>query len=237
MEATTTLKSRVKFSDMDISGRYKISAAMRISAEIAGYAYKVKGLGYEFLHDRDMVFLVSQISLKIIASPQNEQIICTRTWENGKKGVLFLRGFEICSEDNQLLIQGVSGWALMRPSDGKIMRPADFPYPFPQLQCEFECPPLGKIPQTEMELIGKREVRYSDIDPNKHINNAVYADIIQDFLPPYSDIETIKINFGRGAVLGDTIDIYSHNDGEKYFICGRVDGKNNFDSEIILKEN
>ncbi|MEG2118660.1 MAG: thioesterase, partial [Clostridia bacterium] len=75
-----------------------------------------------------------------------------------------------------------------------------------------------RITKTELPHIGVHRVRYTELDENRHLNNAVYSDILIDYLPetvPNSHIKRCQINFNSEATLGDLLDIYSkkENDG------------------------
>jgi acyl-ACP thioesterase len=218
-------------------GRYKLSSALKTASEIAGFDYVLKGFSHDFLLSKDMLFLVSQVSLKILSFPYDQQGFTVSTWENGKKGALFLRGFEMLDENDEMLIQGLTGWVLINPKTHRIYRPIEFPYPQQQLNEVFECVPLGKILYSNLVKLGERQVRYSDIDPNNHVNNAIYADIAVDVLPEEyltCDLENFRIIYCNQALLGDKIDLFGEKSENKYVIVGFIGDKLCFETEFIF---
>ncbi|GHU52559.1 acyl-ACP thioesterase [Clostridia bacterium] len=233
----TSYVSKVMFSDCDQKGRYKLSSALKVASEIAGFDYTVKGYSHEFLLSKDMLFLVSKVSLKIFTFLQAYQNYKIRTWENGKKGVLFVRGFEILDENGELMIQGISGWALINPRSGKVYKPIEFPYPQEQLNETFECKPLGKIQHSELTQLGERTVRYSDLDQNNHVNNAVYSDIAVDVLPnKYYDetLDNFRVTYHTAAILGDTITLFGAETEDGYVVVGYINEKACFETEFTF---
>jgi acyl-ACP thioesterase len=95
---------------------------LKLSAEIAGHDYTQKGLSHEFLWENQMVFLVSKVSFHINEYPKNQDQIISSTWEKGKKGAMFLRGFEIKSPDGKVYIEGTAGWILVNPETRHIIK-------------------------------------------------------------------------------------------------------------------
>ena len=77
------------------------------------------------------------------------------------------------------------------------------------------------------ELIGKRKIRYSDLDGNGHVYNAVYGDIVSDFLPEeliQRQIVGFQINYQTEAVLGEELDLFLASDPmdeNSWYIEGR----------------
>lgn len=67
--------------------------------------------------------------------------------------------------------------------------------------------------QGGFKMMGSRRAYYSDIDCNRHVNNAVYSDIAMDFLPfdNYNKIgvKSFSLNFIREIRLGEQIEIYA----------------------------
>ncbi|UKI36011.1 MAG: thioesterase [Clostridiales bacterium] len=80
-----------------------------------------------------------------------------------------------------------------------------------------------KIPlPKEMELVGEREIRYSDIDYNNHANNCAYADFVLDFIPcdmAEKRVDKLDIYFHSEALMGDRLKNFSElkKDGIYYF--------------------
>ena len=87
-----SVNERVKFYDCDYKHRMKLSTILKHSAELAGYDYTIKGFSHEFLWEKQMVFLLSRISMKIFNYPKDTDELTISTWECGKKGAVFMRG-------------------------------------------------------------------------------------------------------------------------------------------------
>lgn len=234
-------RKRVYFYECDYKNRLKLSEMLKISAEIAGYDYTKKGLSHKFLWDNGMVFLVSRVSFHIFEYPKSQTELVSSTWEKGKKGAMFLRGFEIRGVDGKKYVEGTAGWVLVNPETRHIIKPKNFPYKMPQIM-DRECSALdiGKIFCDNLRFLGKREVRLSDLDGNGHVYNGNYADMTVDVISQQlyeQDVENFRINFISEAVLGDVIEIYGNIDNKKSIVIGKICDKICFESEIIFKSN
>ena len=85
-------------------------------------------------------------------------------------------------------------------------------------------------------LIGKRQVKLTDLDGNGHVYNATYADIASDFLAEQEfskNIDNFRINYVSEAMLNDIIEIYSEKSENKIVIIGKIKDRISFETEFI----
>ncbi len=234
-----TLKERLKFYDCDYLNRIKISTLLKLSADIAGYDYTVKGFSHEFLWEREMVFLLSRISLKIHEYPSQKEFLTTSTWECGKKGAIFIRNTCIENEAGKTIVDMKNGWILANPITRHIHKPTVFSFDMPQyLEKTVSAKDIGKIAYDKLTQVASREVRLTDLDNNGHMYNAVYADIACDSLSKEQfekSVDNFRINYVSEAVFGDTIDIYSQETENMTVIVGKIGEKVCFETEFIFK--
>ncbi len=236
--SVTNDSSKLCFYDCDYKKRMKISAILKVTAEIAGKDYTDKGLGHEFLWENGYVFLLSRISVHINQYPTEPQIVGSSTWECGKKGAMFLRGYDI-KVDGDVYVDGESGWIVVNPETRKIIRPASFPWQMPQtMDRPINALPIEKITMENEERAGEYKVQISDLDANGHVYNANYADIAMNFLPIdwyEKDVENFRINFVNEAKLGDTIEIFRELTDTDARIVGKLPDRVCFETEFIYK--
>ena len=230
---------RLKFYDCDYKGRMKLSAILKVSAEIAGRDYTVKGYTHEKLWEKEMVFLLSRVSVKIFSYPREQDELITRTWENGKKGAMFLRSTEIECENGELAASIQSGWVLANPITRHIYKPSFFFGDMPQNEEKLVfAKEIGKIKYDNIVHVGDREVRITDLDENGHVYNSVYADMVCDSFSQENyekDIDNFRINYISEAVLGERISLYRQDIENDCVFVGKVGEKLCFECEFIWK--
>jgi len=102
------------------------------------------------------------------------------TWHAGMRGVLWNRGYVVEDEWGNTAARGVTQWTIL--SEGlprQIVRLSDPPAP---ASCDFSLPPLLRFRADSLMLTGERRIGRSLLDENRHCNNALTADIIEDAL-------------------------------------------------------
>ena len=210
MEKIFRREQEVHFYDCDPQSRMKISAANRLLADMADAHYAARGMDHRWLWEYGFVFLVSKVSIRFDRLPCPREILTADTWERGIKGASFLRDFEVRDAEGNRVLTACTAWMLVDPATWQVLRPSAFPNAQPT-GIEADCPPCRRLKMDEGLPVGKREVRYSDLDANGHVYNAVYSDIAVDVLPEEfrkKQLYTFQINFIHQAVLGDTISLF-----------------------------
>lgn len=231
----TSQENLLPFYDCDFRRRMRISSILKITAELAGRDYTEKGLGHEFLWEQGYVFLLSRISIRIKKYPQNADIIRSSTWECGRKGAMFLRGYEI-EKDGEVYADGESGWIVVNPETRRIIKPAQFPWQMPQrTDHPTGAIPIDKIGHGETDA-GIYKVQLCDLDANGHVYNAFYADIAMNMMSEEEfsrDITNFRINFCSEAKKGEEIILKKTVSDEKILITGFVGDKVCFETEFL----
>jgi acyl-ACP thioesterase len=91
----------------------------------------------------------------------------------------------------------------------------------------------------EMEYVHTKKVSYSDVDINKHTNNAKYVEWAIDSLDPefYSSIQVsdMIINFNLETRLNDQVEIYRHISNNNVIIEGKKEKNSIFTIKMIIK--
>lgn len=227
--------------DADLFGRLSISSLLSYIQYVSGGHLSSLGLGYERLLDEGFVFVVAGTALKIYRCPLIDEEITLSTAPRRGRGAHMLRETVVHSKDGELLAQAQVTWALIEPKSGRLLRQSDFPYTLPELEGEwtpFFDPTKIRIHPAEQKH-GKRVVRLSDLDQNRHMNNTIYADILLDcFAGEYLNsggVDTLFIRYHRQARLGDELTLVYGCEGEKYSLGATVGEHPCFEGAFSLK--
>lgn len=214
------------FWDCGPDQRVRVAALLSRLGTFAGYDYDARGLTHEVLWARREVFLLSRASLKIHDCPRARDVLDITTWEAGVKAAHMRRNYEMADREGRVRVSARTDWILVDPETRKILRPSSFTArPLPGSGRPVDCPETRKIavPREGRENLGKRTVRWSDLDGNGHLFSGNYGDIIWDALP--EDLQTrtpreFQINYSREAVLGDTLLLEGCRSEEGCFVEG-----------------
>lgn len=204
----------IRFYDCDFNGNIKLSAVLRYLADLAELHYDEKGFGHELLWEKGMVFLLAGESLRFFRRPRGDEHLIFTTWERQIKGPRYYREFEIYDKAGDLVISASTTWLLANPFTRQILRPTACDF-HPDLHPErvADVLPVGKLgKRTEQTFLSERVIRFSDLDNNRHVYNATYADIALDALDfdeAAGNIRDFRINYSSEAIMGDRLTLTS----------------------------
>lgn len=244
MENNYIMHTRLSSFDHDRKLRIKPSSILKYMQETAErHLEDGGGYSYEYLASRGAVFLLSKLAVKINGEISGSDIFSVETCFCGTKGPYFIRNMRFFKKDQNAVILAKTHWILVDPVYHKVLRPCSLPFPLPQPAEEADWSfNIGRIPvsvEKGNEIV--REIRWSDTDCNRHLNNSVYADLICDYFPGGmgdNEIEYFEIHFQGEALEGDNIKIASSllQDGTAV-ISGKIEDRNCFESLISVKNN
>ena len=176
---------RLTYADCDWRAEQRVSAVMRQIQEIAGEHLAALSIPRRLLWEQGFVFLLTRVQLRIERMPCAEETVRVITQPYEPKGALYFRDVNFETTDGERLLTAQTAWVLADPQEHRIRRPSEFPHKIPMTQAEYEYGWAREKIRTPENAFGEtvRLVRYSDIDVNGHMNNAVYSDIVADCLP------------------------------------------------------
>lgn len=226
---------QVTSNDVGPTRTIRPSAVMRYIQEVAGVHLRDSGLSFETMKDGGIVFLLVKIGVKICRSLVCGEDFTAETWFEKLEGVKFIRNIRFTDNEGKTVVEAKSLWVAANPETHRIIRPSDYPYELPgdsnrSISFEFERISIGK----EVAPNASREVYWSDIDYNYHLNNTVYAEFICDFYPCVKgegmsgEITSFQIDFDGEAKLGDKIDIRTEMQEGSCAFEGTIDAKRCF---------
>lgn len=208
-----TKQFTVAYPECDINNHMRLSNIMRHIQQIGGEHLDGLGLTYSRMEEDGVVLLLAKEGLTIKRIPSAGEHITLETTPRRPKGANLMRDCTFYDESGKELIFAETTWVAASPEGHRILRPKDLPYDFMESLEEKDYAVTAqrvKLPEAALDA-GRRRIVFSDIDCNRHLNNAVYGDIVYDFLPHEialsSTLATFFIHFQHEAVLGEEIGI------------------------------
>ena len=219
----------------------KVTSLFKYLQDIAVEHSEKLGVGKKATIDIGLNWVIARFLVTINRMPRYQETVDFFTYPGETVKFLFPRKFEIRSKDGELLVQAASIWLVI---DSKTRQPSMNPFDnnnLPFEKYDYELPNPGKIRcDKELNLVETRNVRYSDIDLNGHVNNTRYIDYILDthdvsFFRK-NKITKLLINYNKELRDGDVIDIYSSIENDIEYISGKVNNTSYFDVEITYEK-
>lgn len=198
--------------DVGANSKLKLSELLRMAQEASEQHLAALGLGYEKLKADGIVFLLTNNCISIKRMPVHNDVLTIKTHPCGTAGVQFYRDFVFYAEGEEVL-RVMQTSVAANPQTHRVLRPKAFlSYDIFQEQTVVSAEKIERVaPPAGLPLLGERPIYYSDLDFNRHLNNAVYSDILMDFLSPemrHQRMKRIQISYINEGKLGETLKIY-----------------------------
>jgi len=212
------------------------SALMDLAQEIAYWAAMDLGFGYDTLHVHHIAWVLSRMHLHFITPLKWRDQASLLTWHKGGNGLFYMRDFQLLGPDGQLAAAATSSWVVIDERTRRFVRPEDLPstmaIDYEVDQAIEEPAPKVVFPKEGEVLMGEHTVSYSDIDIIGHTNNVRYVVWAMDCLPlevaQKQFVKDLYINFNKETTAGETVQLFRAQDGDTWYVEGRVDGKSCF---------
>ena len=216
-----TEKMKVRWHDTDAYRYVRPSEILVYMQETANRQLDNAGLSLDNLRDtKKLAFILSKIKLVFHKQLFAYDEIDARTWTCDSRGYTFNRCFDI-HKNGELVAEAISFWALIDLNEKKLVRSDNFSLGVENDKLlDISVPRRIKPPEEEPTLLGTRNIRYSDIDYNMHMNNTRYPNMLCDFMPidKIPKIREMTLEFLHESAFGDTLTFYgTTKDGRYYF--------------------
>ena len=222
---------RISYYDLDMRGKLKLSALLRMAHIAADINAASMGVGYAELSRHNMTFILQRIGFKFFRKPGYEEKVTIRTWPSEISRGTFLRLGDMFDLSGNKLIEWASLWILFDLNERKILKPNKLPVKIPELAAQnVEVVPKKIIlPDDLAEPYSSHThtVRYADTDTNIHMNNSIYGDLVGNAVFPTAepesvnmDFEEVQINYLTEAKFGTVIDVSATKHGDDVYVVG-----------------
>jgi acyl-ACP thioesterase len=174
--------ARIHSYDADFRLRASPEALSRAFLEAAWNHAEHLGVGHSDLARQQKLWVLGRLLLQIDLWPRWGDNVQIRTWPRGINGAFAFREFEIFDRNETRLVAGSSSWLVLDASTHRPQRInkllQNLPTPVTRMALSREPSKLGPL-TTPTDSV-TREVRYSDLDVNRHVNSARYIGWLLD---------------------------------------------------------
>ena len=222
---------------VDRYGRLKPSTLLYFAQEIAGRHCDELA---DTLESHRLFWAVTRHRVQINRLPERGETVHIETWPMPNTHVGYPRSIVIYDQAGNECSRSISLWVLMDQDTRSSVSPDKSGIIVPGTLRGTELAlPGGLVPKV-MEHICRRDVCFTDLDRNGHMNNTKYVDLASDAaelnLRPHGVfMQEISISYVNECFAGEQLSLYRGKQDGKLFIHGvGQDGTDRFDCSIRM---
>ena len=174
---------RIRFDECGPDGMARASTFLRYAQDVAWSHSEAAGFDREWYTRQGLTWLARCIELELRAHGRTGQPVTVSTEVVGWRRVWARRESEVRDTADGALIAAVrTDWVLLGPRGAPVRLPPTIVAAFPGALPSFEPTrvPIGTTPVGAMT--SALQVRRHELDPLRHVNNAVYLDWLEESL-------------------------------------------------------
>ena len=169
--------------DVDCFGRLKPSQILFYAQDVAGKHCGILRLDYETLAQRNLFWAVIRHRVQITRLPTRGETVTVETWPMPTTRVAYPRSTVAYDKDGRELFRSISLWVLMDLDSRAMILPGKSGVEVNGLLRGSELAAPGSLVPKVLGNRSSRQVSFTDLDRNGHMNNCRYLDWMDDLLP------------------------------------------------------
>ncbi len=215
---------KIRAFDVDASNRLKVTTVFDYFQDAAANHAEALNIGYSRLFKRGYFWVLYWAKFEFLNYPEVMDEIKIQTWGKKQHKLYSIRDFLMMDKNHNILCKATTAWLFL---DSSSLRPKIMPEIYPEVKFFEEKSAIDELPKKfQNKQFGKKifskEIKYSDIDLNKHANNAKYIELLSDC---YDDkfhsthqIRSLTTSFLSQAKFGDIVQVFKEMQSENHFV-------------------
>lgn len=176
----------------DRNNKIRLTSLAQFFQELAWRHADYCGVGYKGLYEKNFLWILSGLKIKVIDYPKWEDHMKIFTWGKEYVNLFAFREFEILNSKSEPVVLGSSSWIVADAETHRPLRITDDLLQVPPFSKDVDLDRPGKITiDKEYKNFFDVHVTGSDIDVYDHVNNTKYIEWCLDAVP---EIHTEKLN-------------------------------------------
>lgn len=215
MAEKTTYNYTVDPQWVDYTLKATIPALCNVVLGVAGIDAQRKGFGTDTLGKDDYSWVLLRMAIEFDARPEQYTDFSVTTWVSDFSRMMSTRNFTLQDANGNIFGRVVTQWCMINLT---TRRPVDMTTPaiadtYGNYIVEDPSPaePPKRLGVVEPQTQFVRDVVYSDIDFNRHVNTLRYIDMMLDRVPieVFSENKALRmdLNFQRECLYGQRLTI------------------------------
>ncbi len=209
--------AHIRYTETDLDGFMTLPSLLNIFQDCSIFQSEALGFGPQLLRHEQKAWVLSHWHIVVDRYPCLAEKVTIGTFANQFKTVTAKRNFYMLDVCGNMIARANSLWGFMDMTSGKPCRPSPEHLAAYGVKEALEMPPETRkivLPET-FETCDPMPVHPDQIDTNNHVNNAQYVKMALAALPHITRPHTLRVDFRRAAVMGDSICPYIAREEER----------------------
>ena len=221
---------RVRFDEAGPDGLLRTSVLLRYAQDLAWYHSAARGFGRAWYAERGITWLVRAAELAVLAPVSVGSELVGTTRVVGARRVWARRRTDFQDADGTPVAWVHIDWVLLDARGAPTRIPAEFDPVFGTSPTRIE---LGRVDlEAEPSRVARKTltVRPQELDPMDHVNNAVYADWVEEAVIASGGRDQVRsvpraarLEYARAAESGSTVGVTAWRDAVGSWSCRIAD--------------
>ncbi len=230
-------RTKIEYSYCDWSNAMKLSYLLGEAQEVSMEHCDALGIGGDYFMSFHKAFLLAKLRGRIWRMPRGGEEVIITTQPNMPVRSQYRRITRILDVEENVLVELDSRWILVDMDTKRIVRrlPEGIKAPFVELT---ELEDFRSSLPDQMTETERVRVRYNMVDINRHLNNAIYGDLISNLLEDRlfggETIGELALFYHREAKMGDELVLYTAEEGQRFHVRGEIEGNCCFEASVTL---
>ena len=183
MEPIYQQKFQISDTAADCFGRLKLSMLLSYVQEVASIHATTLGAGFDALMAKNLFWAILRTRVQITRLPHSGETIRLETWPMPTSRVAYPRSVVAYDEQGEELFRAISLWCLMDKESRAMVLPGKSGVMVEGTLRGNELALPGSIAVRALDNTVSRQVLFSDLDVNAHMNNTRSLEWCSDLLP------------------------------------------------------
>ncbi|QAT41526.1 acyl-ACP thioesterase domain-containing protein [Clostridium sp. JN-9] len=238
----TTKEYEIHYYEIDYKKRLLLTSLMNFFNDIVNHQSEDFNVGIDYMAERKKTWVLYKWSINIKRYPLLEEIIRIKTVPSSFNKFFGYRKYEVYDSKDDLIMTADSVWFLIDIEKRKPIRISDDMYLAYGISKDDNADvKIKKIKSPEQTQYEKTfNVRYSDIDTNKHVNNVNYVAWALETVPKEivldHSLNNIIVTYEKETTYGDIVkskvQVIDNQDGT--ILCKhKIEGNNGTELTIM----
>lgn len=200
---------KIEFEEIDFTQKLAMHGVVHYMQQLA--ANHAMKLGFSYYKNEDQpkyYWVISRVKFEMQKYPSWQEEIAIETYPGGYDKLFAVRLFDLFDQVGEKIGHIIGNYILMDTQTERPVKIKGIEAPLDILDFPYEGEKLGKLAAPN-QIIKEdiRKARYTEIDVNKHMNNAYYVKWVVDMIPLddfyTKEIVSLQINYNK-SIMYDT---------------------------------